>query len=77
MAGFTSSLLNFILILSYFGDENRELSIVVHIFYGIFPFVLESALKRLVVFFIMPIFSVNYMVMSNSLPLFSLLSYWF
>lgn len=60
----------FLILLSYFGDENRELSIVVHIFYGIFPFVLESALKRLVVFFIMSIFSVNYMVMSNSLPLF-------
>lgn len=63
---------NFLVLIciSYFEDVKRKIPLIVHIFYGIFPFVIESILKRTISFFILPIFHFNYVDISNNTLLF-------
>lgn len=51
---------NFIvlILLSYF--KNRELPVSLHVFYGVFPWLVEGVFRRLTAFFLLPIIGLNY-----------------
>ncbi|WP_455679557.1 sensor histidine kinase [Streptococcus sp.] len=51
---------NFIvlILLSYF--RNRELPVSLHVFYGVFPWLVEGVFRRLTAFFFLPIIGLNY-----------------
>ncbi len=51
--------------LSY--ERDKELPLSLHIFYASFPWVTESVFKRLVGFFILPIFGLEYTALDNKL----------
>lgn len=52
---------NFIILILLSYLKNRSLSLTLHVFYGVFPWIVESVFRRLIGFFMLPIIGLNYL----------------
>ncbi|WP_422803088.1 sensor histidine kinase [Streptococcus sp. FT1-106] len=52
---------NFIILILLSYLKNRPLPLTLHVFYGVFPWIVESVFRRLIGFFILPIIGLNYL----------------
>lgn len=52
---------NFIILILLSYLKNRSLPLTLHVFYGVFPWIVESVFRRLIGFFMLPIIGLNYL----------------